>query len=440
MRKRLNRREFVQTTAAAGVAAAATPVFGQAPTMMTPKSVKPCVVASGNGNRSKDADGVTCVAKAFKMMTQGADVLDALVAGVTIVELDPNQTGVGWSGLPNADGVVQLDASCMHGPKKRAGAVAGIEGVRAPARVAQLVAEETDHHLLVGTGAQEFARAMGIKIEEGLINENARKQWLEWKRRTDPLHYLDPKKRAQAWYDAGMQMVREGLIDGEHFWGTINCDGVNAKGEICGVTTTSGLAWKIPGRAGDSPILGAGLYVDGDVGAAGSTGRGEANLYNLSSFLIVEEMRRGAHPKDAAMTALKRVAKNTIEKRLLNSKGQPNFGLNFYVLNAKGEYAGVSMYESTYAVCTENGPQTLKSDALYEGKATDEWTRWTACGAGVQACERSAEARRHFLTRGHGDITMPKKINRLEFVQRTGAAGVVAPAKPLFGQSPAVKT
>src|SRR2546422_2601545 len=141
-------------------------------------------------------------------------------------------------------------------------------------------------------------------------------------------------------------MVADGLLDPFHVYGTINCDGVNAKGEVGGVTTTSGLAWKIPGRAGDSPILGAGLYVDGDVGAAGSTGRGEANLYNLSSFLIVEEMRRGAHPKDAAMTALKRVAKNTIEKRLLNAKGQPNFGLSFYVLNAKGEYAGVAMYES----------------------------------------------------------------------------------------------
>jgi N4-(beta-N-acetylglucosaminyl)-L-asparaginase len=371
--KKLNRRQFVQATSAAAAAAAAVPksLFGQAPTMMTPKSVKPCVVASSNGNRSKDADGITCVAKAFKMMTGGSDVLDALVAGVSIVELDPNQTGVGWSGLPNADGVVQLDASCMHGPKKRAGAVAAIEGVRAPARVAQLVAEETDHHLLVGKGAQDFARGMGIKIEEGLINETARKQWLEWKRRTDPLHYLDPKKRAQTWYDAGIQMVRDGLIDGEHFWGTINCDGVSPKGEICGVTTTSGLAWKIPGRAGDSPILGAGLYVDGEVGAAGSTGRGEANLYNLSSFLIVEEMRRGAHPKDAAMTALKRVAKNTIEKRLLNDKGQPNFGLNFYVLNAKGEYAGVAMYEGTYAVCTENGPQTLQTDALYQGRPTD---------------------------------------------------------------------
>src|SRR3954469_16960046 len=362
---KINRRQFVQAPGAAAAAAVPTAVFGQAPTMMTPKSVKPCVVASSNGNRSKDEQGVTCVAKAFKMMTDGADVLDALVAGVAIVELDPNQTGVGWSGLPNAEGVVQLDASCMHGPKKRAGAVAAIEGVRAPARVAQLVADETDHHLLVGKGGQDFARAMGVKIEEGLINENARKQWLEWKRRTDPLHYLSPKARARAWYDAGMQMVREGLIDGEHFWGTINCDGVNSRGDICGVPTTSGLAWKIPGRAGDSPILGAGLYVDGDVGAAGSTGRGESNLYNLCSFLIVEEMRRGAHPKDAGMTALKRVAKDTVEKRLLNAKGQPSLGLNFYILSRSGEFAGVSMQPGKYAACTENGPQTLDTEPLY---------------------------------------------------------------------------
>ena len=166
--KKLNRREFVQTTAAAGAAAAVPKtLFGQAPTVMTPKSVKPVVVASGNGNTSKDADGLTCVAKAFGMITKGSDVLDALVAGVTIVELDPNQTGVGWSGLPNADGVVQLDASVMHGPKKQAGAVAGIEGVRTPAKVALLVSQETDHHLLVGKGAQDFARGMGSRSSRG---------------------------------------------------------------------------------------------------------------------------------------------------------------------------------------------------------------------------------------------------------------------------------
>ena len=268
-----------------------------------------------------------------------------------------------------------------------------------------------------------------------MINDTARQRWLEWKRRTDPLHYLDPKSRAQAWYDAGLQMVREGLISAETYWGTINCDGVNAKGEVCGVTTTSGLAWKIPGRAGDSPILGAGLYVDGEVGAAGSTGRGEANLYNLSSFLIVEEMRRGAHPKDAAMTALKRVAKNTIEKRLLNSKGQPNFGLSFYCLNAKGEYAGVAMYESSYAVCTENGPQTLQTDALVPrprhrrvGPARSRTPR--TVGHGVRLKGR------------HGEDDMPRKLNRREFVQTTTAAGVVAAtAKPLCSaQAPTMMT
>ena len=168
-------------------------------------------------------------------------------------------------------------------------------------------------------------------------------------------------------------MVREGLIDPDDFWGTINCDGVNSKGEICGVTTTSGLAWKIPGRVGDSPILGAGLYVDGDVGAAGSTGRGEANLYGLCSFLIVEEMRRGSHPKDAGMEALKRVQKNTVEKRLLNDRGLPNFALSFYIINAKGEHAGVAMFaseRSKYSVCTENGAEHLPLEPLLEGNST----------------------------------------------------------------------
>jgi N4-(beta-N-acetylglucosaminyl)-L-asparaginase len=306
------------------------------------------------------------------MMTQGADVLDAVIAGVNIVELDPLDDSVGYGGLPNAEGVVQLDSSCMHGPKKRAGAVGALEGVRTPSLVAKAVMENTDHHLLVGKGAQEFAHNMGFKIEADLNTDHSRQLWLEWKRRTDPAHYLDPKARAEVWYRESLQMVEEGLIGRDHFYGTINCDGVNSKGEICGVTTTSGLAWKIPGRLGDSPILGAGLYVDGSVGAAGSTGRGEANLYNLCSFVIIEEMRRGAHPKDAGMEVLKRIKANTIEKRLLNSRGLPNFGINFYILNAKAEYAGVTMYEgSSFAICNVSGPQTLKCDALLQGKPDD---------------------------------------------------------------------
>ena len=369
MKKTLNRRDFLLAGATAGLAAAAPgTLFGQAPAVIA-KGVRPVVVASANGNQFKNGGDVTCVQKAFAMMTQGADVLDALVAGVNILELDPEEDSVGYGGLPNADGVVQLDSSCMHGPRKQAGAVASLEGVRTPSLVAKAVLETTDHHLLVGKGAQDFARNMGFKIEDDLNTEKSRRLWLEWKRRVDPDHYLDPAKRSAAGLEAALQMAREGLIRPEHLWGTINCDGVNAKGEICGVTTTSGLSWKIPGRVGDSPILGAGLYVDGEVGAAGSTGRGEANLYNLSSFLIVESMRRGAHPKDAGMEALRRVVANTVEKRLLDERGRPKFGLNFYVLNRKGEYAGVSMYPSKYAVCTEEGPRTLETEALFEGQA-----------------------------------------------------------------------
>src|SRR5436305_5821885 len=368
----MNRRAFVQAAAAA--ATVPTALFGQAPTVMTPKSVKPIVIASSNGHKVKNGGAQTCVEKAFSLMTGGEDVLDAVIAGVNIVELDPEDDSVGYGGLPNADGVVQLDSCCMHGPKKRAGGVAALEGVRTPSLVAKAVLEQTDHHLIVGQGAQDFARGLGFKIEDDLNTENSRRKWLEWKRRIDPKHYLDPAKRAEAADRARREMVAEGLLDPEHVYGTINCDGINAQGEICGVTTTSGLAWKIPGRVGDSPILGAGLYLDGDVGAAGSTGRGAANLYGLCSFLIVEEMRRGAHPKDAGMEALRRIKANTIEKRLLNNRGLPNFYVNFYILNAKGEYAGVTMYQGSnakFAVCDEQGPQTLSCEGLLEGKPSD---------------------------------------------------------------------
>jgi N4-(beta-N-acetylglucosaminyl)-L-asparaginase len=364
--KKIKRREFIRNSAAAGIAL---PAF---PMILKQSTVKPLVIASANGNRFKNGGNVTAVQKAFTMMTGGSDVLEAVVAGVNIVELDPLDDSVGYGGLPNADGVVQLDSSVMHGPRKQAGAVAALEGVRTPSLVAKAVMEHTDHHLIVGKGAQEFARNMGFEIEADLNTKNSRTKWLEWKRRTDPDHYLDPKKRAEAGQRAALDMLAQGLLREENLHGTINCDGINSRGEICGVTTTSGLAWKIPGRIGDSPILGAGLYVDNAVGAAGSTGRGEANLFNLCSFVIIEEMRRGAHPKDAGMEVLNRIKNNTIEKRLLNSRGLPNFGINFYILNAKGEFAGVTMYEgASFAMCNENGPQTLKSEALLQGKPSD---------------------------------------------------------------------
>ncbi len=376
MSTKINRRDFMTTTAAAGLAAAAQPLSaGSGPAVVGQASSRPVVIASGNGSTHKNGGPKTCVQTAFDLMMEGKDVLDALIAGVNIVELDPADTSVGYGGLPNQDGVVQLDASCMHGPTRRAGGVASLEGVKTPSLVAWAVMLNTDHHLIVGKDAQTFARNMGFEILPDLNTERSRAAWLEWKRQTDPLHYIrrGSDERAEAERQVILNMVAAGFIDENHIYGTINCNGVNARGEVCGVTTTSGLAWKIPGRVGDSPILGAGLYVDGEVGAAGSTGRGEANLYNLCSFLIVEEMRRGAHPKDAGLAALKRIKANTVEKRLLNARGEPNFNINFYVLNRKGEHAGVAMYNASgkgsYAVCDEKGPRQERFEPLLAGNA-----------------------------------------------------------------------
>ncbi len=382
----ITRRDFAKSTAASLAAASpiaalaqSPPAQGKAPDVLIPRTVRPVVISDYSGWEFKNGGAENAVQRAFRLITEGKDVLDALIAGVNIPELDPLENGIGYGALPNADGVVQLDASCMHGPKKRAGAVACLEGVRTPSLVAKAVMDNTDHHLLSGAGAQKFARTMGFTIEENLNTEDSLRLFREWKRRVDPEHWLDPDGKERQMkpsherdpgLEAGLSMVREGLIREGSFWGTINCNGIGPKGDLCGVTTTSGLAWKIPGRTGDSPILGAGLYVDNEVGAAGSTGRGEANLYNLSSFLIVDSMRRGLSPKDAGMEALKRIRANTVEPRLLNARGNPNFNIRFFVLNKRGEYAGVAMYhagETKFAVCTENGAETLELEPLLPG-------------------------------------------------------------------------
>jgi len=373
MGDQVNRRQFVMGGAAAGIAAAVNGRGAAASAAVHTGRSKPVVVASYNGLTMKNGGEKSCVELAFERIVRGDDVLEALIEGVNIVELDPEDASVGYGGRPNADGVVQLDACCMHGPKKRAGGVASLEGVRTPSRVARAVMEYTDHHLLVGRGAQAFARSMGFEIEDDLNTEKSRQMWLEWKRRVDPEHYLDPAQRSEAAHRAGQQMIREGLMAESEYYGTINCNGVSPDGDVCGVTTTSGLAWKMAGRVGDSPILGAGLYVDNDHGAAGSTGRGEANLYGLCSFLVVEELRRGSSPKDAGMEALRRIRANTIERRLLNDRGLPNFNVNFYVVNKAGEHAGVALYadndEARYAVCTENGPELARVEPLLDGNS-----------------------------------------------------------------------
>jgi N4-(beta-N-acetylglucosaminyl)-L-asparaginase len=328
---------------------------------------RPWVVASRNGHECRNRGPRTCVEEVWLRLSRGEDVLDALVAGVGIVELDPDDDSVGYGGLPNADGTVQLDASVMHGTRRLAGAVAALEGVRSPSAVALAVATSTDHHLLVGQGAQDFARQMGFTIEADLNTPGSRRKWLEWKRRIDPGHWLDPSRRDEAAARATASMIADGLVDPGKLPGTIHCHAIGPRAEIAGVTSTSGLAWKLPGRVGDSPLFGAGNWVDPAVGAAGSTGRGEATVYNVSSHLIVELMRAGRHPKDAALEALRRIRANTTDARLLNALGEPRFNVKFYVSNLAGDHAGVAMYEdpaAAIAVCDANGARLEPLEGL----------------------------------------------------------------------------
>jgi len=372
----MDRRDFIRSAAAAGVAASApAPLFAGegAPAVHARDGVAPKVIADRTGFTSRDEDGTNAVSRAMRGITEGEDVLDALMAGVNIPERDPEETGVGYGGVPNAEGVVQLDAACMHGPRGWAGGVGALEGVRTPSLVARDVMAQTDHHLLAGDGAQQFARQMGYEIEDSLTTENSLRIWREWKRRIDPEHWLDPSQRQEAGRQAARAMMDEGLVDSTTYWGTIHCAGITPDADVSAVTTTSGLWFKIPGRVGDSPILGAGLYVDNDVGTSGSTGRGEANLYNLSSFRAVELMRDGRHPTDAGMEALRRIQESTRDPRLLDEEGRPAFNVRFFLLNKEGQHAGVSMYaagdaEAEYAVCTEEGAELLAFEPLLDGE------------------------------------------------------------------------
>lgn len=374
MTNKLNRRELLGV--AATVAAASTmasKAFGQAPATMS--SYKPLVVAAHNGHRLKNEKGETGVEIAFRMISEGADVLDATIACNNLPEISEEDSSVGYGGLPDANGDVTLDACCMHGPRKKAGGVAYIQGVRAPSLVARDVMNNTNHHLIAGQGATDFARSQGHKIEGDLNSEHSFKQYLEWKARVEKegdnrkfadldLDFIEKKG-----FEVTMQMAREGLIEMDQIHGTINCNAMNSKGDICGNTTTSGRSFKVPGRVGDSPILGAGLYLDNEVGAAGSTGLGEMNLYHLCSFLIVEKMRDGMHPKDAGMYALNRVKSSAqTNPNYLNEKGEIAFDLQFYILDKKGRYAGVAMRtgkESYYSMCDENGSKHLVMDGIY---------------------------------------------------------------------------
>src|SRR5689334_6086691 len=323
----------------------------------------PIVISSANGIRG--------VAKAYDMITrQNADTLDAIIAGVNITELDPEDQSVGLGGLPNEDGVVQLDASCMHGPTRRAGAVGALEDIATASNVAKAVMDYTDHIMLVGAGAKKFALQMGFK-EQNLLTEKSRQDWLRWKQCLNPNdNWLDDAGGAKLAADGKSQTVAyDHPLHVKFTTGTINMNAINARGDISSVTTTSGRSWKIPGRVGDSPIVGAGQYCDNTVGAAGSTGRGEANIKVCGAFLIVEFMRQGMAPQQAIIKVMERVIAMT-EPRLLDSRGRPYFDLQFYALAKDGRFAGATAYEgSQFAVCDAQGPRHV--DCAYLFKASE---------------------------------------------------------------------
>ncbi len=372
----LSRRTFLATGAAAIAVSGST------------SAKPPGPVAGSNFMKAiSSANGLQAVEAAYARLAAGADTLDAAIAGVQIAEDDPDDLTVGYGGLPNEDGIVELDAAVMHGPTHKCGAVAGLKNVRHAAAAAKLVMARTDHVLLVGDGALRFARAHGFK-EEDLLSDKARKIWLYWKETVSgsddwlppPPEELDPDVARFFKIDAHRKTPDEHSAEsqkgqktsGRERWnydrptGTIHLATRNAAGDISCTTTTSGLAFKLPGRVGDSPIIGAGLYVDNAVGSCGSTGRGEANLQNLSSVVAVELMRGGMSPQDAGLEVMRRIAART-EPRLRDADGRPDFNLKLYLLAKDGRHAGVSLWDpGDFAVCDENGPRLEPCAALFE--------------------------------------------------------------------------
>jgi len=349
---RYSRRDFIRTGAGIGAAAI---LSGRPRTVLAgpPGPEDPTgtfrAISSGNGIRATDM--------AMKVMRAGGDPLDAVIAGVNIVEDDPEDMTVGYGGLPNEDGVVELDASVMYGPTHASGAVAALRDIKNPSRVAKLVMERTQHCLLVGEGALRFALAHGFKRED-LLTDKAREAWLKWKETlSDRDNWLPPQSEDMTADIRSIVMTH----------GTINCLALDARGVLAGVTTTSGLSYKLAGRVGDSPIIGAGLYVDNAVGAAGSTGVGEANIRTCASYQVVSFMAAGLSPEQACLKTLEAIARKAkLWPRRLNmtdAKGRPRFGLNFYALNKEGEFGAASMFEGGDYVVHDGTENKLRDSA-----------------------------------------------------------------------------
>lgn len=312
---------------------------------------KPVVVASANG--------LSAVSKAMELILEGSDPLDAAIEGVAIVEADPNDRSVGYGGIPNEDGVVELDAAVMHGPTANGGAVASLRNVMHPAAVARLVMQRTDHCLLVGEGALRFAKMHGFP-EVDLLTEESRKIWLHWRETMS-----DKDDRFPPADDQLDPIVQR--FYGIRQTGTIHCSALDTHSQLGCVTTTSGLYFKIPGRVGDSPILGAGLYLDNEVGSAGSTGRGEANLLNCSSLRIVEGLRAGKSPQDAALDACRRIAETNHDPKLKDVEGRPTFDVKFYCISKDGQFGGASLWAGArMAVHDGSSARLVDCASLYD--------------------------------------------------------------------------
>ncbi|PCH81426.1 MAG: asparaginase [Planctomycetota bacterium] len=350
----LTRRSLLGV-AAAGAATAVLP-RGLRGSALLAKPKSPVAISSANGLRT--------VAEAWRLAQDGMRPVSAAVKGVAIVEADPNDMSVGYGGLPNEQGVVQLDAACMDGIAHNAGSVACIEDIKHPAQVAEIVMDHTDHVNLVGSGAKDFARSYGF-LEENLLTERARKVWIKWRA---------SKSKDDDWLSPAGNEISN--ADFERIYGTIHCSVLDGGGDLGCTTTTSGLSFKIPGRIGDSPLIGCGLYCDNDVGSAGATGRGEAAIHSGGSWLVVERMRTGDTPEEACLYALKRVVSQVKRQRnwqagLWNeSQNRPAFNLSFYAVRKDGLYGSARMLgtpgSKTFAVCDADGARLESGSFLYQ--------------------------------------------------------------------------
>lgn len=360
-----SRRDFLKVGSVAGIGAmgvvggVGVPAHGRPVHAMGAAPVSAVSISSGNGLRA--------VERAVLRIEEGIDPVLGVVEGVGIVEADPDDMTVGYGGLPNERGVVQLDSSVMHGPTHKAGSVACIENIMHPAAVALKVLQTTDHVMIVGQGAYEFARAHGFPHED-LLTDNARRAWLRWKQTSsDRDDWLDPDQ--MDWNEEGTSVGQAGEAEPVPFtYGTIHCGAVDTSGNLSACTTTSGLSYKIPGRVGDSPIIGAGMYVDNQIGSAGATGRGEAVIQSCGSFAIVQAMEAGMDPTQACLHVLRKIVSNSKrQKRLMRDAERPDFNVVMYALRKDGAYGSAAMFPGArFAVADGNGSRLEPCAALFE--------------------------------------------------------------------------